>query len=85
MQLVYQFKGILFVFLDFLIFFICTRGWETPLAMLFQRSGQLVCQFKGTNRFLFLFFVFIYIYIYKGVGDSSGNAIPEEWAASLSI
>jgi len=45
MQLVYQFKGILFVFLDFFNFF----------------------------------------YMYTGVGDSSGNVIPEEWAASLPI
>jgi len=31
---------------------------------------------------VFLCFYF-FIYINKGMGDSSGNAIPEKWAASL--
>jgi hypothetical protein len=38
--------------------------------------------YKAKKKFWdFCFF----IYIYKGMGDSSGDAIPEEWAASLPI
>jgi hypothetical protein len=66
----------------FYFIFIFTRGRGTPLAMQFQRSGQLVCQFKGTNSFFVFCFLFFVFNIYKRVGDSSGNAIPGEWAVS---
>jgi len=49
-----------------------------------QRSGQLVCEFskKGTYLCFWLFDFYLYL---QGLGDSSGNAIPEEWAANLQI
>jgi hypothetical protein len=37
-----------------------TKGGETPLAMQFQRSGQVVCLIKGYRRMA--------VYMYKGVG-----------------
>jgi len=63
-----------FVFLYFIYIY---KGWgETPLAMQFQRSEQLVCKFKGTYR-CFCVFIF-YLYLQGVGGDSSVNAIPEE-------
>jgi len=35
----------LIVFFVFLFFIYIYKGWETPLAMQYQRSGQLVCKF----------------------------------------
>jgi len=36
-------------------------------------------QFKGTWEGICVFVFLFFIYIYKGMGDSSGKAIPEEW------
>jgi hypothetical protein len=56
-------KGITYLcFWLFVFLFIFTRGWETPLAMQFQRSGQLVCKFKGTYR---IFFCFVFLIVFS--------------------
>jgi hypothetical protein len=43
----------------------------------------LESNFDGNIISVFGFYFFIYMY--KGNGDSSGNAIPAEWAASLPV
>ena len=60
----------------------CVQGWETPLAMQFQGSGQLVYQFK-VNLFLLLLFFFSFLHLeeesdFVGLWQGVGKDDDEE-------